>query len=710
MGFLDNEGVGRLWGKVRALVSPVKDTANSALSMAQTASKTAQEAVTRVDTVSDVMANAWESMDIIAGIGLVWYLYTTGDPGRIEQVSANEYCENSVMEVSPGEKYRITIHNDASSGGSSYTSAPNIMVATAETGGYRIVESYVGSYQNQVVTIPESAEQLYLLLYSTGRNLGGISRIEKYMISEYAKTEADANKAIQNANAVAQEIIGKVEQIDQNTQRIAELKSDLGEVCEKVKGNNLLDISKCVANKYLDVNGTMSDYSTYVTDYIPVTSGMKLVGTYTLWGTQNLYPFNTIVFYNGDKILVSGSVRNINQCVIPSGVSYVRCTINPNLINYSGQIELTEDGTPTPYKAYEEPYAKLTDEIIKKSSVATKEYVDKKVDDFLLCTLPSKIYILEGRTIEIYYSQVLFNRDDFSIYFNGNISIVELGNRIRYTMPVGNAGYVGYTDLTVYKNNKVVYTKRMEVYRVKNPTNNVYVLPFGDSLTNHCVWESEAMNISDKLSFVGSRSRTITDADGNNRLVYDEGRAGFTTFDYTSGKSYTGGSDSGGDESVNRWYDGTKFSTSYYFSNHFPTEQNVPSSFNFFLGMNDLVGSKTIDEIIDNVKFMLDDIVSYSSTLKISVCSPQLRWGANYNERKRFMQFANALEELCKTYTNIVYVPLIICMDSDNNYNMKDAPINSRSTLTEKVASDITHPANNGYWQMADLIVGAILR
>lgn len=202
MGFLDNAGVGRLWGKVKALVSPVKDTANSALSMAQTASKTAQEAVTRVDTVSDVMANAWESMDIIAGIGLVWYLYTTGDPGRIEQVSANEYCEIAVMQVSPGEKYRITIYND-SSGGSSYTSAPNIMVATAETGGYRIVDSYVGSYQNQVVTIPESAEQLYLLLYSTGRNLGGISRVEKYMISEYAKTEADANKAIQNANAAA---------------------------------------------------------------------------------------------------------------------------------------------------------------------------------------------------------------------------------------------------------------------------------------------------------------------------------------------------------------------------------------------------------------------------------------------------------------------------------------------------------------------------
>ncbi|MCI5996090.1 MAG: hypothetical protein MRZ45_09150, partial [Blautia sp.] len=55
--------------------------------------------------------------------------------------------------------------------------------------------------------------------------------------------------------------------LDHEDAKIAELKSDLGEVCEKVKGNNLLDISKCVANKYLDVNGTMSDYSTYVTDY-----------------------------------------------------------------------------------------------------------------------------------------------------------------------------------------------------------------------------------------------------------------------------------------------------------------------------------------------------------------------------------------------------------------------------------------------------------
>ena len=204
-----------------------RNAAESANTSANNANAAALNANNAADAVADVMANVWESMDIIAGIGLVWYLYTTGDPGRIEQVSANEYCENSVMEVSPGEKYRITIHNDASSGGSSYTSAPNIMVATAETGGYRIVDSYVGSYQNQVVTIPESAEQLYLLLYSTGRNLGGISRVEKYMISEYAKTEADANKAIQNANAVAQEIIGKVEQIDQNTQRIDELKGDI---------------------------------------------------------------------------------------------------------------------------------------------------------------------------------------------------------------------------------------------------------------------------------------------------------------------------------------------------------------------------------------------------------------------------------------------------------------------------------------------------
>lgn len=253
-----------------------RNAAESANTSANNANAAASNANNAADAVADVMDNVWEPMVLISGIGLVWYLYTTGDPGRIEQVSANEYCENSVMEVSPGEKYRITIHNDASSGGSSYTSAPNIMVATAETGGYRIVESYVGSYQNQVVTIPESAEQLYLLLYSTGRNLGGISRIEKYMISEYAKTEADANKAIQNANAVAQEIIGKVEQIDQNTRGIDALKGDISEIQKGILNKKIHLNNPFIVDGYISSDGSITTGTRGITDFIIPENGYSL--------------------------------------------------------------------------------------------------------------------------------------------------------------------------------------------------------------------------------------------------------------------------------------------------------------------------------------------------------------------------------------------------------------------------------------------------
>lgn len=503
---------------------------------------------------------------------------------------------------------------------------------------------------------------------------------------------------------------GTVQQLDEAL-GVSQLKEDLDYLETTVCGKNLLNVSSCETNKYLHGNGTLENYNgRYVTDFIPVEQGMKLVGTYTLWGKQNLYDFSSIVLYDINKNLVSGGVYNTNKYTIPSGVSYVRCTIHVNLIDYSGQIELTEDGTPTPYEPYVEPYKKLTDEVIEKSNLVTKEYVDSNLEGFILCSLPSKMYVLEGRTIEIYNSQVLFNSDNFDLSWSSNLGIVRFKNRIRYTMGSGNSGYAGYIDLTIIKNDKIIATKRTELYRVPMPSSNVYAMAFGDSLTNHCVWESEAMNICNKLLFVGSRSRNVADSDGETRLIYHEGRAGFSTFDYTSGKAYMYGSDSGGNESVNRWYDGSKFSTSYYFANHFPPEQNPPTSFNYFMGMNDLTGSKTVDEIISNIKVMIDDIVSYNNSMKISVCSPQLRWEATYEEKKKFMQFAIALEELCKTYNNVVYVPLIIGMDSENNYNMKDETINTRSTEKEKVSTDMTHPANSGYWQMADWIVGAIVR
>lgn len=48
-------------------------------------------------------------------------------------------------------------------------------------------------------------------------------------------------------------------------------------------------------------------------------------------------------------------------------------------------------------------------------------------------------------------------------------------------------------------------------------------------------------------------------------------------------------------------------------------------------------------------------------------------------------------------------------MDSDNNYPYSDRQLNTRSTKTEQVGNNGVHPANEGYWQIADTWFRAVL-
>lgn len=262
----------------------------------------------------------------------------------------------------------------------------------------------------------------------------------------------------------------------------------------------------------------------------------------------------------------------------------------------------------------------------------------------------------------------------------------------------------------MYHHGRHIYTKRVILEKVIVPTTKKYVIPLGDSLTNHCIWEAEIMNICNSIEFVGTRFRTVQNSDGENVTVYDEGRSGFSSFDYTNGHSYTGGSDGGGDETVNRWYN-EGFSMTHYMNNYYPQSKPNPDAITFFLGMNDIIGtSKTVDEIVENIKTMLDSIREYNSTLPVLVLTPNLRYfnSNSAEENYKMGQYSMAVENLVKSYQHMAFVPLSIGMDSEHNYNMKDVTINTRTTETQKVASDITHPNNNGYWQMADWIVGGI--
>lgn len=322
--------------------------------------------------------------------------------------------------------------------------------------------------------------------------------------------------------------------------------------------------------------------------------------------------------------------------------------------------------------------------------------------------LPNHLYMIVNKDYEIYHNQICPKSENYTFRWNsGN----NYGNRVRL-----NYDSMGNKSLTcnIYNADGTLAIQLFATVHVVNATaESIYLLPFGDSLTNHCVWESELMNMAENIVCVGSRSRVVKDSDSESRTVYDEGRAGFTSFDYTNGSQYVGGSDIGGDEAPhNRWYDPTteKFSAEYYFENNFPSDKTAPNVMTIFLGMNDLLETHTVDEIVVNMKNIIDDVLSYNSNMMIVLMTPQLRYLPSLNgyEHLLFLEYAEKMEKMASDYANIVFLPLSIGMDSVNNYNMNTVTINTRNTKTEETASDITHPASSGYWQIADYVLGAI--
>ena len=166
---------------------------------------------------------------------------------------------------------------------------------------------------------------------------------------------------------------------------IASLKEDIigleSELIETVHGKNLLDISKCTANSYINSDTGIIEHDDrrkgYITDMIPVEEGYKLVSSYYLNRVTHLYDMHSIAHYDTNKNFIPLFTTNVSVYKIPSGVAYVRCTIHKNLIDYNGQLELNKDGIATTYAPYVDQLVKLPKKLIDNSNLVTHDVLNE---------------------------------------------------------------------------------------------------------------------------------------------------------------------------------------------------------------------------------------------------------------------------------------------------------------------------------------------
>ena len=469
-------------------------------------------------------------------------------------------------------------------------------------------------------------------------------------------------------------------------------------------GKNIFNKAIITTNAYMGENGSQSASAVYsYSDFLKITVGENYKANKSMRFT---------CYYDTNKVfLAGGSGLPSTSFVAPVNSAFVIVTINNSDIN---EFQLEKGTVSTSYALYKDKVVAPENLQIFSSQIIKDTEAD--LDTFKLF-LPKEICIAVGRTIELYNNQVSWcgNINDYSFVWSG------VGKSLKRKWSCTGVT-IGNSTLTlkVYnKNNILIATKTTTVKVAINVLSTAFtVCAIGDSLSNSKPWTAEITNLSNKITFVGTRGSGTHEGRsgaasgyylGNN--VYDYEMSGYNGID---GRSQT----------LNPFWNPATSDVdfSYYKSNY---TQN-PGKLIIWLGTNGASVDPTTNAT--NIKTFIDKIrLTGGSTIKIFVVHTLFRGNQNgigveegsdgyvvtesykLNEDLKVFNLQEKLLADLNAYPNLYLVPVSTCHDSENNFGQVVTPVNPRATQTELMPSQATHPQLQGYNQIADIIFSSLV-
>ena len=551
-------------------------------------------------------------------------------------------------------------------------------------------------------TVADNAAQVATDKASVAADKADIVSMKLEISNTATKLDTEYNNLTSNyyTKELANSTFTTKTEINNTNNNVSQLKEDIDDLLTNVKSKNLLDKTKVTTSpyNYINPNGNTETYgNNFVTDYIPVESGKVVTLSRYLESSGKFIQssYASICMFDADKNVKSGGDYNKTTCTIPNGVAFVRITLNKSyFLDVDSMVELTDDGAPTIYEPYSNASKKLTDEIIESSKIATIEYVDSKkytmslLTDNIGCSLPKSEYFMTVGIEESWYTDSFATPKGFFVnMYSGSQADRHDG---KYTFSnvssyYGNNAYLwNLYDmlLNLVKNEANTGTGYARNCKSLN-LQDCSLLCIGDSTVDHDVMTAKIK------SFFTENGKTVTLlgtlGDGKGTGNNNEGRAGWTTSDYFTNKTYDG--------VVNPFYNPSSqtFDFAYYMRNH-----NY-SSVDFVaiqLGINDLYNfdDTKIIPTWENIKAMIDSIHAFNPSVKVilnlpttpnadqskhSVFEPLYR-----NRVVRYCDYATtkAKELYPTTRVRVSYNHLILNPDTDIRDNV--------------------HPTNGGYEKM----------
>lgn len=460
-----------------------------------------------------------------------------------------------------------------------------------------------------------------------------------------------------------------------------------------------------------------------------------------------------ITFYDANKIYISKIFSNVAEVTAPTNAVYMRVSY---FTDTWVKAQVTEGTEPQPY----EPYR----------LVISQDYLPTDKADLEYFFLPKDIYVASGRTIELYYSQILLNYQKYNIKAQCSIG-ASLERKFQIK---GNDAHIGNYPLTIFvydDNGNILKSASSTIHIVDASVGNMSVLPIGDSLTNGKDWLAEVRNLSSNaVTFVGTRKTGYV----NNSAIRHEGRSGGTCVMYNTDSTYTYadngyggvGADAATFDSSKSYAKGDfcKYGSDVYVfttahsgawntshvrnisqSNPFWDWNNNKFSINhyksfyginynaimIFLGTNGIsLTPETNENGALGIKTLVENIRKEDTTTPIIVVNTIYRSGQNgigtqgntdgykaqsefkFDADRKVMLLAKAVEDMIGDMENIYICPVGFTHDSQYNFGNVKKEVNPRLTDTSEVFElfplDSVHPQLEGYLQMADEMYSTI--
>lgn len=587
-----------------------------------------------------------------------------------------------------------------------------------------------------------------------------IKYIAMYDITEikvYLITATDANMTINGRLQVSSNLEQKLNEIKEEVTQIIDNKTiDSADIMDVIGTSiNLFNPNDAdVMLGMYELSGQIYSSEAYnLTGYIPIKKGK----TYQLMPsdaesgiTRNV---RFLSFYDSDKNFIGETLSVISEVVAPITATYMRITYYTMQWNVA---QVTEGDAPIPYQPYR--------------VVISEEYLPKETASLEYFFVPKDIYVASGRTIELYYSQILLNYQKYNIKAQCSIG-ASLERKFQIK---GDDAHIGNYPLIIIvydDNGNLLKSASSTIHIIDASVSNMAILPIGDSLTNGKQWLSEVRNLSKQaISFVGTR-KTGYDS---NLAIRHEGRSGADCKMYNSDDTYTyvdnGYSGVGADAETfdsSKSYavgDYCKYGDAIYVftsahsgawnaadahnisqSNPFWDWNNNKFSINhyksfyginydaimIFLGMNGInLEPMTNENGALGIKTLVENIRQEDATTPIIVVNTIYRSGQNgigtqgntdgykaqsefkFDADRKVMLLAQAVEDMLGDMENVYICPVGFTHDSEYNFGNVKKEVNPRLTdlseVFELYPEDSVHPQLEGYLQMADEIFSTI--